>query len=119
MNPSNAAVSSTWITVCAETELLNNIGVAALVNQQQIALFRLSGGTRIYAIDNHDPFSGANVISRGIVGDLDGVPVVASPIYKQHFRLEDGQCVEDDSVVLATWPTRISDQGLIEIGFTG
>ena len=57
----------------------------------------------LYAIDHHDPFSNANVIAHGIVGDIKGAAVVASPIYKQHFRLEDGQCVEDDSVTLATW----------------
>ncbi|WP_322527884.1 nitrite reductase (NAD(P)H) small subunit [Salinicola sp. LHM] len=57
----------------------------------------------LYAVDNHDPFSGANVIGRGIVGDLKGELVVASPIYKQHFRLTDGQCLEDATRRLRTW----------------
>lgn len=57
----------------------------------------------IYALDNRDPFSGANVIGRGIVGDLKGELVVASPIYKQHFRLTDGQCLEDATRRLRTW----------------
>ncbi|WP_110630155.1 nitrite reductase (NAD(P)H) small subunit family protein [Salinicola salarius] len=57
----------------------------------------------LYAVDNRDPFSGANVIGRGIVGDLEGELVVASPIYKQHFRLTDGQCLEDATRRLRTW----------------
>ena len=52
-----------------------------------------------YLIDNHDPFSKANVLSRGIVGDLKGHNVVASPIYKQHFCLETGKCLEEDTQI--------------------
>ncbi|WP_257265295.1 nitrite reductase (NAD(P)H) small subunit [Endozoicomonas sp. ONNA2] len=58
---------------------------------------------------NFDPFSGVNVISRGIVGDLRGHLVVASPIYKQHFDLATGQCLEDDTVSLNVYPVRIHE----------
>jgi NAD(P)H-dependent nitrite reductase small subunit len=71
--------------------------VCALVNGRQVAVFRLYDDS-LYAIDNHDPFSGANVLSRGIVGDLKGERVVASPIYKQHFSLITGQCLEEADV---------------------
>ncbi|MAM57687.1 MAG: hypothetical protein CMN25_10165 [Salinicola sp.] len=57
----------------------------------------------LYAVDNHDPFSSANVIGRGIIGDLAGELVVASPIYKHHFRLRDGQCLEDPGQCLRHW----------------
>ncbi|NVN38727.1 nitrite reductase (NAD(P)H) small subunit, partial [Komagataeibacter swingsii] len=63
---------------------------------------------------NHDPFSNANVIGRGIMGDLKGQVVVASPLYKQHFRLEDGQCLEDSAVRLRTWDARV-ENGKVEI----
>ncbi|ETC99235.1 nitrite reductase small subunit NirD, partial [Asaia sp. SF2.1] len=66
------------------------------------------------AIDNHDPFSKANVIGRGIIGDLKGEIVVASPLYKQHFRLRDGECLEDASVALRVWDARIHE-GRVEI----
>lgn len=73
----------------------------------QLAIFYLPGlrgkGDELYALDHHDPFSNANVIARGIVGDLKGAPVVASPIYKQHLRLEDGQCLEDEDIKLRSW----------------
>ena len=82
---------------------------------RQVALFRLQGTGRIYAIANHDPFSAANVLSRGVTGDLKGQPVVASPIYKQHFNLQTGQCLEDPNVQVQTYPVRIID-GMVQVG---
>ena len=61
---------------------------------RQIALFLLQDGS-LHALDNHEPISRANVLSRGIVGDRGGVPVVASPIYKQCYELATGRCLDD------------------------
>jgi len=91
---------SDLIPVCSTDRLLPGVGVAALVAGRQVAIFRLRDGS-LRAIDNHDPFSGANVLSRGLVGSLQGRPVVASPVYKQHFDLETGCCLEDEGVRLA------------------
>jgi NAD(P)H-dependent nitrite reductase small subunit len=82
--------------ICRIDQILENTGVAALVDGEQVAVFRIE--QKIYAIGNRDPFSGANVLSRGIVGDLNGELVVASPVYKQHFSLRTGRCIEDPSV---------------------
>jgi len=74
----------------------------------------------IYAVDNHDPFSGANVIARGIVGDIKGEPVVASPLYKQHFRLADGRCVEKPEAGLRHWPVKFDgDRVMVAIASGG
>jgi nitrite reductase (NADH) small subunit len=86
-----------WVPVCRLGDIVTNTGVCVLVGGQQVAVFRLDDDS-VYAIDNHDPFSRANVLSRGIVGDLKGELVVASPVYKQHFNLVTGRCVEDDTV---------------------
>ncbi|WP_163574990.1 nitrite reductase small subunit NirD [Halomonas faecis] len=101
-------MTRTWQPLCTRADLVPYSGVAAWMETPegpaQVAIFYSPGHAQeLYALDHHDPFSGANVIARGIVGDLKGQPVVASPIYKQHFRLEDGQCLEDDSVALRTW----------------
>jgi len=85
------------VKVCRVEEIVPNCGVCALVNGEQVAVFRLDDG-RLFAIGNRDPFSGANVLSRGIVGDINGELVVASPVYKQHFSLASGRCIEDASV---------------------
>lgn len=99
-----------WRPVCRRRDLVGNSGVVALVDDAQVALFYLPGhaGQTLYAIDNRDPKSGANVLGRGIVGHLGGELVVASPLYKQHFRLRDGQCVEYPEQRLRTWRARFN-----------
>ena len=82
--------------VCGLADIVPDTGVCALVGGEQVAVFRI--GDKVFAIGNRDPFSGANVLSRGIVGDLKGELVVASPVYKQHFSLLTGRCIEDESV---------------------
>jgi nitrite reductase (NADH) small subunit len=94
-------------TVCHLDQILDNGGVCALVGGEQVAVFRIQ--EKIYAVGNRDPFSGANVLSRGIVGDLNGELVVASPVYKQHFSLETGRCVEDPQVRIPVYEARIED----------
>lgn len=96
-----------WQAVCRLADILPDTGVAALIEGRQLAIFRVGDGEALYAIGNHDPFSGANVLSRGLVGDLAGELVVASPVYKQHFRLRDGVCVEDDSVCVGHYEVRL------------
>ncbi len=83
--------------ICRLEDIVPNCGVCALVEGRQVAVFRLDDD-RIFAVGNRDPFSGANVLSRGIVGDINGELVVASPVYKQHFSLVSGRCIEDASV---------------------
>jgi nitrite reductase (NADH) small subunit len=88
-------------------------GVAARIGGQQIAVFRLSSD-EVYAIGNRDPISGVNVLSRGIVGDRGGEPKVASPIFKQSYSLRTGVCLDDPSVSVPTYPTRVTD-GFVEV----
>ncbi|MES2918071.1 MAG: nitrite reductase small subunit NirD [Pseudomonadota bacterium] len=104
----NLAESLQRVDVCALDDLKPGLGVCALVGDQQVALFRLRDGD-IFAIGNHDPFSGANVISRGLTGDLKGRKVVASPLYKQHFDLVTGECLETPDVRLPVWAVQVID----------
>jgi nitrite reductase (NADH) small subunit len=105
-----------WITVCPLDRIPPNTGVCALVSGQQVAVFHWkSTESEVYAIDNYDPFSKAYVLSRGIVGDRNGVPKVASPIYKQNFSLQTGECLDDGSVAIATYPSRVVD-GQVQVG---
>nr|WP_298890840.1 nitrite reductase small subunit NirD [uncultured Acinetobacter sp.] len=102
-----------WQKVCMLDQIQPNTGVCALIGsqqgEQQVAMFRVGNEKRIYALSNHDPFSGANVMSRGILGDILGERVIASPIYKQHFSLATGRCLEDGSQSLPVFPTKIVD----------
>jgi nitrite reductase (NADH) small subunit len=100
-----------WLDVCALDDILPDTGVAALVGGRQIALVRVGegegDGDAIYAVDNFDPFSHAFVIARGIVGDRQGIPKIASPIFKQSFDLRTGQCLDDPAVRLTSYPVRV------------
>lgn len=101
-----------WKKICAASDIAHELGVCAKIGDQQIAVFRLQD--KIYAIHNFDPFSGANVLARGIVGDLKGRDVVASPVYKHHFDLATGECLEDSSVTLPVYAVRTEGE-FIEI----
>jgi nitrite reductase (NADH) small subunit len=95
-----------WFTVCDLTRLTPGRGVAALLpDGRQAALFRDRNGN-LYAIDNRDPFCGAAVLSRGLTGTHQGRPFVASPLLKQRFDLESGQCLDDETVRVATYEVR-------------
>jgi nitrite reductase (NADH) small subunit len=111
----NAASNIAWLDVCAVDDILPNSGEAALIDGRQVALVRVGETDEVYALSNYDPFSEAFVIARGIVGDRAGRPKIASPIFKQNFDLRSGACMDDDTVVLPTYPVRVR-AGRIEVG---
>lgn len=100
------AAGDGWLTVCDRSLLTPGRGVAALLpDGRQVALFVDRAG-RTYAIDNRDPFTGAYVLSRGLVGSVDGAPFVASPLLKQRFDLATGVCLDDDEVRVPVFEVR-------------
>ena len=99
-------LTDAWFTVCDLSALLPGRGVAALLpDGSQVAVFTDRTG-RLYAIDNRDPFTGAAVLSRGLTGTHQGHPFVASPLLKQRFDLESGQCLEDEAVRVTTYEVK-------------
>jgi nitrite reductase (NADH) small subunit len=104
------AARETWVAVCELDDIIPDTGVCALVNGRQIAIFHLDHGERrLYAIDNYDPNAQAGVLSRGLVGSLGERIVVASPIYKHHFDLRTGECVEAPEHSVDTFPVRVEN----------
>lgn len=108
----NTANSPHWYPACAMTDLVPESGVAVKINGQQIALFYLPQHRTVYAVSNYCPCSDANVIARGILGDVAGKLVVASPLYKQHFCLRSGQCLEDERYQLTVFACKIDHDRL-------
>lgn len=104
--PMITQVRERWTVVCRYDDLIPERGIAALVDGVAVAVFRTHDGA-LYALSNVDPFSKASVLSRGIVGDRGGRATVASPIYKQVFELATGLCLDDPSVLVATYPVRL------------
>ena len=98
-----------WNNICKVSDILPNGGVCALIDGEQVAVFRIqqADNESLFAIQNFDPCSDANVLSRGIVGSVGDKLVVASPIYKEHFELATGQCIEKEDVKLKTWNVQL------------
>lgn len=104
-----------WTTVCRLQDLTPERGVAALIGTTtQVAIFR-TFDDKLLAVGNVDPFTSAPVLSRGIVGTRGAVPTVASPLQKQVFSLETGQCLDDETVAVPSYPVRVVD-GAVEVG---
>lgn len=108
-----------WQRICHRDRLTPARGAVAWVDGEQVAVFRVrtaGGGDAVYALGNLDPFSGAPVLARGIVGDAAGVLKVASPVYKQAFDLRTGACLDDPTVSVPTYPVAVSDDGWVSLG---
>ena len=103
-----------WRPVCPIDHLPHDRGVAALVDGTQVALFRLMGADRIYALGNVDPYSGVGCLSRGIVGDIAGEPMVASPLHKQRFSLRTGRCLDDPETSVDVFDVRVAGE-IVEV----
>lgn len=112
---SHAQTLSEWTTACRYDFLMPCRGVAVLLpDGSQAALFRLDDGS-LHAVGNIDPFSGAAVMSRGIVGDRGGRATVQSPIKKQAFAFDDGSCLDDAAVSIPVYRTRVTSAGIVQI----
>ncbi|CNG11196.1 nitrite reductase [NAD(P)H] small subunit [Mycobacterium tuberculosis] len=94
-----------WFDICSYADLIPERGVCAMVDGTQVAVFRVFDGA-LHALSNLDPFSGAYVLSRGILGTRAGTPTVASPMYKQVFDLRTGACLDDPRVAVPVFAVR-------------
>jgi nitrite reductase (NADH) small subunit len=107
---SNNQTSQSCTPVCALDDIVPNTGVCALVNGEQVAVFHVADGEGgVFAIHNFDPGSRAAVLSRGLIGSLGERIVVASPIYKHHFDLRTGECLESPEYSVSAFATRVED----------
>lgn len=112
----NHSTNSRWINICGAEDLVPFSGIPAFVAGEQAAIFYVPDAIpQVYALDNWCPCAEANVLSRGIVGDVSGELVVASPLYKEHFSLTTGECVEKPASV-RVWPVCVQgDRVLLQL----
>ncbi len=113
MTTTNTA--KTWRTICDSSDLVKDSGICALIaneqgSDEQIAIFHLPNSEeKIYAVGNYDPIGKANVLYRGIVGCIADEPVISSPLYKQHFSLKTGRCLQEEQTI-AVYDIRIENE---------
>lgn len=101
-----------WNTICQQQDLLAGVGVCALHQGQQVAVFLAADGNALYALSNYDAVAQANVMSRGLIGSAGEDLYIASPVYKQRYNLLTGQCLDDDTLSLETFTVRASNNSI-------
>ncbi|WP_210396803.1 nitrite reductase small subunit NirD [Motiliproteus sediminis] len=103
-----------WTAVCELNDIAPDTGVCALVQGQQVAIFRQARTDRLFAIGNFDPVGKANVLSRGLLAQLGEAITVASPLYKQHYCLRSGTCLENGQLRVPVYAVRVT-AGQVEV----
>ncbi|AEF54301.1 nitrite reductase small subunit NirD [Marinomonas posidonica] len=101
-------MTTRWTVLCEQADLIEGAGIAAMLDGQQLALFYVpESEQKVFAISNWDPIGKANVLSRGLLANLKDQWSVASPLYKQHYELLSGQCLEEEGVQIPTWSVKL------------
>jgi nitrite reductase (NADH) small subunit len=100
-----------WQTICSKNDLVDNSGVCALMNEQQVAIFKIKSANteQVFAVSNWDPVGKANVLYRGLLGSVGDSIIVAAPLYKQRYCLESGKCLDDENLSVTVYPIRVED----------
>ncbi|MBT8142090.1 MAG: nitrite reductase small subunit NirD, partial [Gammaproteobacteria bacterium] len=101
-----------WVSVCHVDRLVDSVGACALIDGQQVAIFKIVSlsdkrNYQLYALSNYEPHGKAHVLSRGIVGDHKGEPIVASPLYKKQYSLITGQCIDDEQFQIPVYSVKV------------
>ncbi|WP_400999102.1 nitrite reductase small subunit NirD [Agromyces sp. GXQ0307] len=112
---STMELTTDWVPACGVADLEPGWGEVALVGARMVALVRVEGD-EVYAVDHHDPHTGAPVMARGIVGSRGDRPTIASPLHKEVYDLGTGECFTDPSLGLRTYRTRVVG-GMIQVEF--
>ncbi|MDI1322450.1 MAG: nitrite reductase small subunit NirD [Algoriphagus sp.] len=105
-----------WVRVGAVNDFPENAGACIRHNSRQIAVYHFARTDKWYACQNLCPHKMEMVISRGMIGDSQGIPKVACPIHKKTFSLEDGTNLNGEEYSIATYPVKI-EAGNVYIGF--
>lgn len=98
-----------WTDICKLDDLVDNSGVCALVNGEQVAIFKVQtkDEAQFYAVSNWDPIGKANVLYRGLIGSVAGKTVIISPLYKQRYCLQSGECLDDEQQNVSVYGVRV------------
>ena len=105
----------TWHLACRMDHIPEDGGACVLLNGKQIAIFNFTRRGEWYATDNECPHRQQMALSRGMIGSQGDEPKVACPFHKKTFSLKTGQCLNDDSHRINTFPVKVED-GVVYVG---
>jgi nitrite reductase (NADH) large subunit len=102
-------IRSAWVRLAPVNTFPKDGGRTVRYGNSQIAVFNFESRGEWYATQNKCPHMKDMVLSRGLIGDQQGVPKVACPLHKKNFSLADGKCLSDDEYKILTFPVRVED----------
>lgn len=108
---------SVWFKAAEVSKFAKDGGVCVKYKNKQIAVFNFQRRNKWYACQNLSPEKNENVLSRGMIGDENGIPKVACPLHKKTFSLETGENLNGDLAPIATYPVKVEDN-FVYIGFS-
>ena len=99
-----------WVNVGTVHDFPSNGGATIKYGKVQIAIFNFASRGEWYACQQMCPHKKAFVMSRGIIGDIEGIPKVACPMHKKNFSLESGECLSGGEYALQVFPVRVEGE---------
>jgi nitrite reductase (NADH) small subunit len=106
-----------WFRAASVNDFPENGGACVKYKDRQIAVFNFTRENTWYACQNVCPHKLEMVLSRGMIGDAEGIPKIACPMHKKTFSLETGENLNGDLEAIATYPIKIEDHS-VYIGFS-
>ncbi|WP_117879793.1 nitrite reductase small subunit NirD [Aureibaculum luteum] len=106
-----------WFKAAEISKFPKNGGACVKYKEKQIAVFNFSRQDKWYACQNLSPEKKEMVLSRGMIGDDNGIPKIACPLHKKTFSLETGENLNGDLDPIAIYPVKIEDN-FVYIGFS-
>ena len=104
-----------WFKAAPAKAFPENGGACVKYNDQQIAVFNFSRRGEWFACQNLCPHKMQMILSRGMIGSVDGEPKVACPYHKRTFSLRTGECLNAEECSITTYPVKVED-GFVFIG---
>ncbi|WP_299432144.1 nitrite reductase small subunit NirD [uncultured Maribacter sp.] len=106
-----------WFKAAPVTAFPKDGGACVKYKDLQIAVFNFKRLNTWYACQNLSPEKQEMVLSRGMIGDHKGIPMVACPLHKKIFSLENGENLNGDLEAIATYPVKIEND-FVYVGFS-
>ena len=105
-----------WYKAAPITAFPKNGGACIKYKDKQIAIFSFDRKGEWYACQNLCPHKMEMILSRGMIGDEQGIAKVACPLHKKTFSLKNGENLNGDLPAIAVYPVKIED-GFVYVGF--
>lgn len=100
-----------WVKVGVVSDFPAEAGSTVKYGNSQLAVFNFQSRGEWFACQQMCPHKQAMVLSRGIMGDAQGIPKVACPLHKKTFSLESGACLSgEEEYAVKVFNVKVDEQ---------